>query len=147
MERRLHPRGREGIVPLPTEATSLSKVSILSADKEQIKRMSDLLRSGATLTSEHCPECNTPLFRVKGQLMCPKCNKPVIIVREGEEQSATMTLSVLGSLEKTLLLKLQESDQGLREAKDLDEAREQGTLLNVWLEAIERLRRVQRSFS
>ena len=99
------------------------------------------------MTSEQCPECNTPLFRVKGQLMCPRCNKPVIIVREGEEQSTVMTLSILGSLEKTLLLKLQESDKSLREVKDIDEARELGNLLNVWLEAIERLKRVQRSFS
>jgi len=109
--------------------------------------MSDLLRSGATMTSEHCPECNTPLFRVKGQLICPKCNKPVVIVREGEEQSTVMTLSILGRLEKTLLLKLQESDQGLQEARDLDEERERGTLLNIWLEAMERLKRVQRRFS
>jgi len=109
--------------------------------------MSDLLRSGATMTSEHCPECNTPLFRVKGQLICPKCNKPVVIVREGEEQSTVMTLSILGRLEKTLLLKLQESDQGLQETRDLDEERERGTLLNIWLEAMERLKRVQRRFS
>jgi len=109
--------------------------------------MSELLRAGATMTSEHCPECNTPLFRVKGQLLCPKCNKPVVIVREGEEQSTAMTFSVLGSLEKTLLLKLQESDQGLQETRDLDEARELGTLLNIWLEALERLKRVQRSFT
>lgn len=99
------------------------------------------------MTSEHCPECNTPLFRVKGQLICPKCNKPVVIVREGEEQSTVMTLSILGRLEKTLLLKLQESDQGLQEARDLDEERERGTLLNIWLEAMERLKRVQRRFS
>jgi UPF0148 protein len=120
---------------------------MLATDKEQIKRMSELLRAGATMTSEHCPECNTPLFRVKGQLICPKCNKPVVIVKEGEEESTTMTLSVLGSLEKTLLLKLQESDRGLQHAKDLDEAKELGTLLNVWLEALERLKRVQRSFT
>ena len=99
------------------------------------------------MTSEHCPECNTPLFRVKGQLICPKCNKPVVIVREGEEQSTVMTLSILGRLEKTLLLKLQESDQGLQETRDLDEERERGTLLNIWLEAMERLKRVQRRFS
>ena len=99
------------------------------------------------MTSEHCPECNTPLFRVKGQLMCPRCNKPVIIVREGEEQSTVMTFSIMGSLEKTLLLKLQESEQGLREARDLNEVRELGTLLNLWLEAMERLKRVQRSFT
>jgi len=119
----------------------------LSRDKKQIERMAELLRSGATMTSEHCPECDTPLFRVKGQLMCPKCNKPVVIVREGEEQSTIMTLSILGSLEKTLLLKLQKSDQELQEAEDPEKAREVGTLLNIWLEAIERLKRVQRSFS
>ena len=99
------------------------------------------------MTSEHCPVCNTPLFRVKGQLICPKCNRPVIRVQEGEEQRTTATLDILGSLEKTLLLKLQESDRDLQAAKDPDEAMRAGTLLNLWLEAMERLKKVQGSFS
>jgi uncharacterized Zn finger protein (UPF0148 family) len=109
--------------------------------------MSELLRSGATMTSEHCPECNTPLFRVRGQLMCPKCNKPVVVVKEGEEENTAISFSVLGSLENTLMFKLDESSKSLREAKNLDEERELGNLLNIWLEAIERLKRVQKGFS
>jgi uncharacterized Zn finger protein (UPF0148 family) len=98
------------------------------------------------MTSEHCPECNTPLFMVKGQLMCPKCNKPVVVVKEGEEENTAISLSVLGSLENTLLFKLQEGDRALREAKDIDKEKELGALLNIWLEAVERLKRVQRTF-
>ncbi len=98
------------------------------------------------MTGEHCPECNTPLFMVRGKLMCPKCNKPVVVVKEGEEENMAISLSVLGSLEKTLLFKLQESDRDLREAKDKEKEKEIGALLNTWLEAIERLKRFQRTF-
>ena len=118
----------------------------MSADKEQIKRMSELLRTGATMTSEQCPECNTPLFIVKGQLMCPKCNKLVVVIKEGEEEDTLVAFSILESLEKTLLLKLQESDRCLQETKSLEKAKELGSQLNVWLEAIERLKAVQKNF-
>lgn len=79
--------------------------------------------------------------------MCPKCNKPVVFVKEGEEENNAINFSVLGSLENTLMLKLQESSKRLRGAKDLDEERELGNLLNIWLEVIERLKRVQKMFS
>ena len=98
------------------------------------------------MTSEQCPECNTPLFRVKGQLMCPKCNKLVVVIKEGEDEDTLVAFSILESLEKTLLLKLQESDRCLQETKSLEKAKELGSQLNVWLEAIERLKAVQKNF-
>ncbi|MCJ7610339.1 hypothetical protein MUP00_11880 [Candidatus Bathyarchaeota archaeon] len=114
-----------------------------TGDKESIRHMSELLRSGATMTADHCPVCNTPLFRFKGQLFCPKCDKPVVIVKEGEEESTAKTFSVLGDLEKTLIQKIQESNQRIIDARGLDEAKESGNLLNIWLQAMERLKRVQ----
>ncbi len=109
--------------------------------------MSELLRSGATMTSEQCPVCNTPLFIVDGQLFCPRCNKPVVVVKEGEEQATVTSLSILENLENTLLGKLQESDKTIKGTKDVNDAMEQANVLNAWLEALERLKRVQKTFS
>jgi UPF0148 protein len=109
--------------------------------------MSELLRSGATMMSQACPVCNTPLFRVKGQLLCPKCNKNVVVVKEGEEETTATSISVFGDLENTVLNKLREIDNAMKDTTDIDEAREMATALSVWLDVFERLKRVQRTLN
>ncbi len=123
------------------------KVQELEQEKQQIRRMSELLRSGATMLSQVCPACNTPLFRVKGQLMCPKCNKSVVVVKEGEEETTAVSISVFGDLENTVLNKLREIDNAMKDTTDIDEARELANALSAWLDVFERLKRVQRTFN
>ena len=77
-----------------------------------MKNMGELLRKGATMLSESCPECNTPLFRLKdGSLICPMCNKPVVIVPADAEGMAQQ-----GSIDETLLNKVKQI-QGKLEAE------------------------------
>ena len=111
-----------------------------------MKRMADLLKSGATMIFEHCPECNTPLFKINDEVWCPKCNKRVIIVKEGEEASVAGML-LLDDAEKTIMAKLQETSLWIRNEKDPSKLRELGSLLSTWLEALERLRRIQGKMS
>ena len=105
--------------------------------------MSDLLKSGATMLQDHCPECNSPLFMVKGEVWCPRCNKRVIMVKEGEESLIAMSSS-LADLERTILLKIQESNKQIIEEKDLVNLEKLSSLLVKWLEALERTRRIQK---
>jgi len=97
------------------------------------------------MTAEHCPVCNSPLFQVGGQLRCPRCNKPVVIVKEGEEEKTAVTFTTLGDLEETLLARINECNLELREEKNPSRAIEVGTQLNMWLSALERVRRIQRN--
>jgi UPF0148 protein len=120
------------------------KVQTLEQEKQQIRRMSELLRSGATMMSQVCPVCNTPLFRVKGQLLCPRCNKNVVVVKEGEEETTVASISVFGDLENTVLNKLIEIDNAIKATKDVDRAKELANALSIWLDALERLKRIQR---
>ena len=123
------------------------KVLTLEKEKQQIRRMSELLRSGATMLSQTCPVCNTPLFRVKDQLLCPRCNKNVVIVKEGEEEKTIASISVFNDLEDTVLEKLREIDNATKDKKDIDESKELANTLNIWLDALERLKKVQRTYS
>jgi len=80
------------------------------SDENITKNMGKLLREGAALLNIACPQCNTPLLRLKdGTMYCAKCNQQV--VEQGaarssttrEEQNvlnvlATRILSVLESL-------------------------------------------------
>ena len=42
-------------------------------DRENTRRMSELLLQGATMTGKHCDNCGDPLFRHDGQEFCPTC--------------------------------------------------------------------------
>ena len=105
--------------------------------------MTDLLRSGATMLQDHCPQCNSPLFRVGKDVLCPRCNRRVIIVKEGEEQLVAAS-SLLDDVEKTILLKIQEVNQQLKGEKDLANLEKLINLLVKWLEALERMRRIKK---
>ena len=116
----------------------------MSNDAAQMNRMADLLKSGATMLFEHCPECNTPLFKIKEDVWCPSCNKRVIIVEEGEESKVT-SLLVLEDTEKTVMTKLQEINQKIRNEENPTKLLEMGQLLSKWLEIVETLKNIQKS--
>ena len=105
--------------------------------------MADLLSSGATMLPDQCPECNGPLFRINGEVWCPRDNKRVMIVKEGDEARTDTTLS-LAEVERTLLIKIQESNLAIREERDPATLERLSSLLNKWLEALERVRAVQK---
>ncbi|MGD2142812.1 MAG: Sjogren's syndrome/scleroderma autoantigen 1 family protein, partial [Candidatus Bathyarchaeota archaeon] len=45
---------------------------------DSMKSMAELLRSGATMLSRSCPECDSPLFKLKsGDIVCAKCQRRV----------------------------------------------------------------------
>ncbi len=112
---------------------------------ENIKRMADLLRSGATMLEEACPQCGSPLFKLtSGEVYCANCNRRVVIVKSEEEiPSATTPLS-LSVLEETLVLNLQRLNGLARSETNPEELEKVLRLINSHLEALERIRRIKR---
>lgn len=109
----------------------------------ELKKMSELLKSGATMLSETCPECGSPLFRVGREIICAKCNRQVVIVKSTEEEGKIMGDRVLQELEQTLLSKIKEIDGAIRSEKDPDRLGQYGKALLTWLDAFERVRRLK----
>ena len=69
----------------------------------EMKQMAELLRSGATMLSNSCPECGSPLFMLKsGDIVCANCQRRVMIVTE-EEEAVVEAGVQLESLEKVLV--------------------------------------------
>ena len=105
-----------------------------------MKNMGELLRKGATMLSESCPECNTPLFRLKdGSLICPMCNKPVVIVPADAD---TEGMAQQGSIDETLLNKVKQIQgklEGETEPEKINALLE--TLMKL-LDARERVRKI-----
>jgi UPF0148 protein len=106
--------------------------------------MAELLKSGASMLSETCPDCGTPLFRKGNETFCPNCNKPVVIVRSAEQETRLMADRILEDSEQTLLAKIREVNLAMKVEKDPEKLLAYGNALASWLDAIEKLRRMRR---
>ncbi len=113
---------------------------------EDVKRMSDLLKSGATMLSDICPNCGSPLFKVKGDVFCAKCNRPVVYQRATGPQ-ATVSPSVLfETVEQTIIGKISETNQLIKSEKDTEKLSAYSNLVFGWLSMLEKLQTLKRSF-
>jgi UPF0148 protein len=109
----------------------------------EVRKMADLLKSGATMLSETCPECGTPLFRKGKETFCAKCNKPVVIIQTSEDETRLKEDNILETSEQTLMTKIQEVNLALKEETDPDKLIAYGNALSTWLSAIEKLRKLR----
>jgi UPF0148 protein len=76
---------------------------------EDVKKMANLLKSGATMLADTCPVCGSPLFRLRdGQVICPHCNKPVVFVKAGQEEVSALEPYILDRVKNVLLKRLSE---------------------------------------
>ncbi len=108
-------------------------------ESKDLETMADMLRQGATLTELPCPACSSPLFKLrKGGLWCVKCQKRVIVVREGEDTAGVTSSAVITSLESTILTKIQEIEERIREEKDPEKLHRLGVILSTLLENLEK---------
>ncbi len=104
-----------------------------------MKQMAELLRKGATMLSESCPECNTPLFRLKdGSLVCPMCNKPVVVVSADADKES---IAKQGSIDQTLMNKINEIQEMLEHEKEPTKINALLDTLMKLLEARDRLKK------
>jgi UPF0148 protein len=114
------------------------------SDEKYLKQLADLLKSGAKMLGDHCPECNSPLFTIQGEIRCPRCNKRVVKVKMGEELSISTSFQ-LNDIERTILIKIQEVNKLIIEEKDLTNLEKLSNLLIKWLETLEKVRKIQKS--
>jgi len=115
----------------------------LTAVSLEVKKMAELLKSGAAMLSETCPECGTPLFRKGNETFCPKCNKPVVIIQSVEQETRLMTDRVLEDSEQILLGKIKELNLAMRNEREPEKLIDYGNALSSWLGSIEKLRRLR----
>lgn len=114
------------------------------SDNDNLRSMANLLRSGATLTSLSCPVCASPLFKMKsGELWCAHCQKRVVVVRENGEITEALAAPLLDALESTLITKIGELNEKIRDEKEIEYLFKLGEVLSTLLESLERIRRIK----
>jgi len=109
----------------------------------EVKRMADLLRSGAVMLKETCPVCATPLFRLGKDTFCAKCNRPVAIVKSAEEEVRLASQQVLDGLEQAILEKIGELNVAVKNERELVRLRELGEAVKTYLSALEQVRKLR----
>lgn len=111
-----------------------------------MREMAEMLRSGAKMLSYNCPECGSPLFQLKsGEIWCAKCQRRVVIVAEGEDESAPARELLWEELERTLVEKLSAVNRLLSAAGEPERVRELAEVVSVLLSSLERLRRARKT--
>lgn len=114
---------------------------------EDVRRMADLLKSGATMLSDICPNCGSPLFKVKSEIFCAKCNKPVVYAKAVGPPVALPTSVLLETVEQTIISKIGETNELLRTEKDPERLSAYSNLVFGWLSMLEKLKNLRESFA
>jgi len=110
---------------------------------DEVERMADLLKSGATMLSDTCPQCNSPLFKLKDELLCVKCNRPVVVIKATDDESGVVAAQALGRLEQTTLMKIDEINSALKVERDPEKIEKLRLSLSDWLTVVERVRKLR----
>ena len=106
-------------------------------DPAVIRKMADLLRSGAAMLAERCPVCGLPLFRLKsGEVVCPIHGR-VYIVRDESEVVQVTVQGVLENLERLVAERLSVL---LKEAQSAGD--DVAPRISNWLDVLERVERI-----
>jgi len=116
--------------------------SLENEDKEKIKRMADLFRSGATMLAETCPECHSPLFDVGGKIYCASCDRNVVILKAGESEETVYVREEFSDMSAQITAKIREIIFEISKEKDLDKLNELFSCLKIALECLEKLKNV-----
>ncbi len=112
-----------------------------AASDEGMRGMAELLRSGATMLDRSCPECGSPLFRLRsGEIWCAKCGKRVLIVSSEKDEPRE---ALWDSTENVLVSKISSVERMLEAEEDPSVIRSLADTLSVLLGALERLKRIR----
>jgi UPF0148 protein len=111
-------------------------------ERDVVKRIAQLVRAGATLTSYTCPVCGTVLVRLKtGELYCANCERTVVLVKSDEEAQQALEVIQLREVRKIVfdkILQLGKELEKLSASEMIDHLRSISLLLDIY----ERLSRV-----
>jgi len=117
----------------------------MNARDSQVKRMADLLREGAAMLSQSCPECKTPLFRLSsGEVICPGCGRRVVFAKPSETERVAAQAVVTSTLEEVLMGKISELQSTLQVSRDISEVERHVRVLSSLFDLLEKVRESKR---
>jgi len=111
-------------------------------DREGMRRMAELLKNGARMLDKACPQCGSPLFRLKtGEIRCARCDQRVVIVGENEPDTHVVRPLLWEQLQGTILSKLDYVNRRIMEEDDPEEIRRLVSTTAALLDVYDKLRK------
>ena len=104
-----------------------------------IKKMAELLRQGATMLADACPQCGSPLLKVGEDLYCATCDRRIVIVDSDAEVESQAGKVLLPQLKETLLTKLMALNEVIEKENDTEALTKLANLMVLLLQALHRL--------
>ncbi len=123
----------QGHAPLPIVTTMAER------DDSPIKKMAELLRRGATMLAESCPQCGSPLLKVGDDIYCATCDRRIIIVDSDEEVETQAVKVLIPQLRETLIRKLSSLTSVLEDETDPESLTKLANLMVLLLRALHKL--------
>jgi len=115
-------------------------------DKETsvpVKKMADLLRHGATMLAQACPQCGSPLMKVGEDIYCATCDRKIVIVKEGQQVDSIALRSLIPELKETLVRKLRAVTELVGEETNVDALAKLAGLMLLLLQSLQQLEKVK----
>ncbi len=118
---------------------------MVELEVDPVKKMAELIKSGAVMLSETCPMpgCNLPLFKTKtGEVVCPVHGRVYVVKSDEEAREVKTTVSLALTLDRIEERAVMEMNAMITERSEIEP-----TDLIKWLEIVERVRRIKRILS
>ncbi|MCJ7817401.1 MAG: hypothetical protein MUP60_01000, partial [Candidatus Thorarchaeota archaeon] len=90
------------------------------SDDTSVKKMADLLRHGATMLADACPQCGSPLFKVGDDIYCAKCDRRIVYADSDEEVETQAVMTLIPELRETLIGKLNSLNELIDSETDIE---------------------------
>lgn len=108
-------------------------------DDVSVKKMADLLRRGATMLAESCPQCGSPLFKVGDDVYCAKCDRRIVYAKSGDEIEPQAVKTLIPELRVTLIGKLKALNELVESENDIETLTRIANLMILLLQSLHHL--------
>jgi UPF0148 protein len=108
-----------------------------------VKKMAEMLRRGATMLAQACPQCGSPLMRVGNDIYCATCDRRIVVVKEGQQAEPEALRSLIPGLRETLIRKLKKLNELIDKEENAEALAKLAGLMLLLLQALQQLENVK----
>ena len=105
-------------------------------DDTSVKKMGELLRRGATMLADACPQCGSPLFKVGDDIYCVRCDRRVVYAESDEEVETQAVRTLIPELRTTLITKLKALNELVESENDIEALTKLANLMVLLLQSL-----------
>jgi UPF0148 protein len=112
-------------------------------DDISVKKMASLLRQGATMLADACPQCGSPLLKIKDDIYCAKCDRRIVYAQSDEDVEVQAVKTLIPELRVTLINKLKALNQIVDNETDTEALTKLANLMVLLLQALHKIENIE----